>query len=284
MTDKNPFPGENNTGHIFDDDLRELKNPPPRWWMLGFWASVIFWIGYGILYPMWPGLEGYTQGILGWTQIKEYKEGLAEVDEKRAPYEQKIKGMTAAEILADDELSGYVVASGKVLFGDNCAPCHGSGGQGNPAYPVLADDDWLYGGAIETIEQSIALGRKGIMPAQSKLLSPSEIDQLANFVVGLSEGKTDPSGQELFQEKGCAACHGMEGKGIPALGSANLTDVIWRFEPGGVESARRTIAHGVNDMNDPLTHEAVMPKFGERLSAEDIKKLAVYVHKFGGGQ
>lgn len=285
MTDKNPFPGENNTGHIFDDDLRELKNPPPRWWMLTFWASLAFWIGYGILYPMWPGLEGFSKGLLGWTQIKEYEEGLAQVDQVRAPFEEQIKGKTAKEILADDGLAAYVVASGKVLFGDNCAACHGSGGQGNLGYPVLADDEWLYGGSIETIEQSISLGRKGIMTAHGKMLSPAEIDQLTSYVVGLSEAQGDPAGQRLFQEKGCIACHGMDGKGMPALGSVNLTDAIWRFEPGGIESARHTIAHGVNDATDTRTREAVMPKFGGgKLSADDIKKLAVYVHKFGGGQ
>ncbi len=285
MTDKNPFPGEDNTGHIFDDDLRELNNPPPRWWMLAFWASVIWWVAYGILYPMWPGISSYTKGTLGWTQMQEYHSAVAEVDAVRAPYEEKITAMKVKEILADDDLSAYVEASSKVLFGDNCAGCHGNGGQGNPGYPVLADDDWLYGGTVETIEQSILMGRRGIMTGHGKVLTKDEVDKLAQYTVNLSEGKEDPEGNQLFQNKGCIACHGPDGKGLQMLGSANLTDAVWRFEPGGFESARYTIMHGVNDATNPQTREAIMPKFGDgKLSNDDIKKLAVYVHKLGGGQ
>lgn len=284
MADNNPFPGENNTGHIWDDNIRELNNPIPRWWMLAFWASIAWWVGYVILYPAWPIGEEPTKGVLGWTAIGEFEEGMAEVETVRAKYEDQIKGMTAKQILADPGLTAYTVASAKVLFGDNCAACHGSGGQGGPGFPVIADDDWLYGGAVETIEQTITLGRKGVMPAQAKVATAEEIDKLANYVVGLSQGKEDPEGKALFMQKACMACHGMDAKGMAAMGSANLTDAVWRFAPGGVESARQTITHGVNDPNDPQSREAVMPSFKERLSANDIKKLAVYVYQLGGGQ
>jgi len=286
MADKNPFPGENNTGHIWDDNLRELANPPPRWWMIAFWASVLWWVVYGVLYPMIPVGDKPTKGVLGWTQMKEYNEGVAEVEAIRSQYEQKISAMSAKEILADANVSAYVTASAKVLYGDNCAACHAAGGAGNEGFPVLADNDWLYGGAIETIEQTITGGRKGIMPAHGKMLQASEIDALANYVVGLSEGKDDEAGKALFTQKGCIACHGMDGKGMQALGSANLTDKVWRFkEADQLASVKRTITHGVNDMTDPETREAVMPTFGGgKLSKDDIKKLAVYVHKFGGGQ
>lgn len=284
MTDKNPFPGENNTGHIWDDNLRELKNPPPNWWMTAFWVSVVWWIGYGIIYPMWPLANDYTRGVTGWTSIGEYKAALAEVEKIRAPYEQKIAGLTAKEILADDDLTKYVEASGKVLFGDNCSACHGNGGQGNVGYPVLADDDWLFGGTIEQIEQSITLGRKGVMTGHGASLSAEEIDQLAKYTVTLSEGGTDEAGAQLFQAKACFACHGMDGKGMAALGSANLTDGIWRFEPGGYESAKYTITHGVNFAGDDKTRNAEMPSFKDKLTADEIKKMAVYVYKFGGGK
>ena len=171
-----------------------------------------------------------------------------------------------------------------MLFGDNCAACHGSGGQGGPGFPVIIDDDWLYGGAVETIEQTITLGRKGVMPAQATLMSTEEIDKLANYVVGLSQGKEDPEGKVLFLQKACIACHGMDAKGIQAMGSANLTDAVWRFAPGGIESVKQTITHGVNFPSDPQTREAVMPSFKDRVSANDIKKLAVYVYQLGGGQ
>jgi cytochrome c oxidase cbb3-type subunit 3 len=285
MADKNPFPGENNTGHVWDGNLRELKNPPPRWWTIAFWASVIWWIGYSIIYPMWPIGQEATQGVTGWTQIKEYQEGLEQIEAVRAPYESRIDEMSAKEILADDELREYTRASSRVLFGDYCAACHGAGGAGGPNFPVLADDDWLYGGSVETIVQTLTNGRKGVMPSHGKVLSAEQIDQLAAYVVGLSEGKEDEAGKELYMSSGCLACHGMDAKGMQALGSANLTDAIWRFnESDRLASARYTITHGVNDPSDPKTREAVMPAFGERLSKDEIKKLAVYVHTLGGGQ
>lgn len=297
MAEHNPFPGENNTGHIWDDNLRELSNPPPRWWMLAFWASIIWWVAYGLIYPMWPTLDGYTKGLTGWTSMKEYQQGLDEIEAVRAQYEEQLQGMSAADILKDDGLSTYTVASAKVLFGDYCAACHGSGGQGNPGvsaesagFPVLADDDWLYGGSIEKIVETITLGRKGVMTAHGKILNEQEVSDLASYVVALSEGKetadmTAPSpGYNLFMQKGCIACHGMDGKGMQMLGSANLTDAIWRFEPGGLESAEYTIQYGVNDPTEPKAREAVMPSFKDRLSEDEIKKLAVYVYKFGGGQ
>ncbi len=280
MADNNPFPGENNTGHIWDDDLRELDNPPPRWWMIAFWASIIWWVTYGILYPMWPGMKGYTKGIMGWTQIKEYQEGVKEVEAVRAKYEEKIAAMSAKDILADEELKSYTIASAKVLFGDNCAACHGGGGQGGPGFPVLADDDWLYGGKIETIVQTITGGRKGVMTAHGKILKPEEIDSLAKAVLD-HKPTSDPN----FTAKGCIACHGPDGKGMQVLGSANLTDAIWRFkEDDQLASIKYTITHGVNDATDPKTRVAEMPAFGKRLSKDDIKKLAVYVHELGGGQ
>jgi cytochrome c oxidase cbb3-type subunit 3 len=285
MADNNPFPGENNTGHIWDDNLRELSNPPPRWWMIAFWASIIWWVVYGFLYPMWPtGIgDGFTKGIMGWTQMDEYQKGVDEVEAIRAKYETQIKDLSAKEILADPGLADYVVASAKVLFGDNCAACHGGGGQGNVGFPVLADDDWLYGGSIEKIQETVTMGRKGVMTAHGKLLTDAEIDSLAKAI---EAGK--PNDDPNFAQKACVACHGAEGEGMAVLGSANLTDGIFRFLPAEgetqLDSIKHTIKYGVNDPTDPKTREAVMPAFGERLSGDDIKKLAVFVHKFGGGE
>jgi len=301
MAENNPFPGENNTGHFWDGNLRELNNPPPRWWMIAFWASVIWWIGYAVLYPMWPMPyqpaegDGFTKGILGWTQMDEYQKGVEQVQAMRAQYEDQIKEMTAEQILADPGLTQYSIASAKVLYGDYCSACHGSGGQGNPGYPVLADDDWLYGGSTAKIKETILYGRKGAMTAHKDILSEAEIDQLSNFVVALSEGNATEEGWALYNAKGCNACHGAKADGVLAtlptgdivtVGAANLADGIWRFEPGGFESAKHTIMYGVNQAGVEGTRDAVMPAFAEsgKLGEQEIKKLVVYVHQLGGGQ
>lgn len=277
MSDKNNPYGAPDTGHVWDENLRELTNQPPKWWMLGFYASLAFVLAYVIIYPAIPLVNTHTPGLMGWTAVKEMKEGMAVIDERRSKYEQKLNGMSAAAIAADDDLSQYVTRSAKVLFGDNCAACHGAGGQGNANFPVLADDDWLYGGGIDAISTSITSGRQSMMPAGGNL-SDGDIDKLASAIVG-----GNVAGEPLFMEKGCFACHGADAKGNQMLGSANLTDKIWRFKAADqLASVKYTIKHGVNDPSDENTRDAVMPQFGgSKLSDTDIKKLAVYVYKLG---
>lgn len=272
------------TGHVWDENLRELTNQPPRWWMITLYLSGLFLVVYFVLYPAIPLVDSATRGVLDWTQMKRLADSTAEIEAVRAPWENKLKDKSAAAILADDELARYTVASAKVLFGDRCAPCHGTGGAGNPGYPVLADDDWLWGGSIETIEQTITQGRRGNMPAFGAMLSDEELNQLTGYMLSLSQGSEDVDGKALFNAKGCSGCHGMDGRGLQMLGAANLADGIWRFAPGTEKSIRHTIAHGVNVPGSDDTRQAVMPAFGPQLSATEIKKLAVYVHKLGGGQ
>lgn len=286
------------TGHVWDDDLADFTNQPPKWWMLGLTASAIWVVVYFTMYPAVPMAMNGTffegVGLPGsgkWTAIKELAEDQKVLDEYRGKWEDKLKGMTPAAILADDDMSKYALASGKVLFSDNCAACHGQNGVGTIQgakfamheqglmAPVLNDDDWLYGGTIDSIHETIANGRQGMMVAHKDMLSAQEIDTLANAVA-----KGEPTSTPLFAEKGCVACHGADGKGMQAMGSANLTDKIWRFD-GSVEGIKQTIAYGVNS-GDPKTRVAVMPNFtaAGKLSATEMKKLAVYVYKFGGGK
>ena len=279
MSDKsNPYSAPD-TGHVWDDTLRELTNQPPKWWMLGFYASLLLVLVYVIIYPAIPLVSSHTKGVTGWTAVKEYREDMAAINEKRAKYEDQLQGMSAAAILADADLTNYVQRSGKVLFGDNCAACHGTEGSGNQGFPVLNDDDWLYGGSIQAIEQTIIGGRTGSMPMHS--MSDEELNKLADAIMA---GK--PGDEPLFSAKGCFACHGADGKGMEALGSANLTDNIWRFTAADQrESVKYTITHGVNMPSDAQTRNAVMPKFGGgKLSDSEIRKLAVYVYKLGGGK
>lgn len=277
------------TGHEWDG-IRELTNPPPRWWMISFHAGWIFCIIYFILYPSIPLVNDYTRGILGWTQIKEFKEAVAENDAIKAPYLKQVAEMDGQALMADAGMRNFADSSAKAIFGDNCAACHGAGGQGAPGlFPNLSDDAWLYGGDFDTIVESITDGREGSMPAHIDMIDDAGINKLADFVIAASQGKATAEGLAHFNESGCADCHGENAAGgaINDLGSgaANLTDAIWRFG-STKEDILRTIRYGVNEdpADVPNTRIAIMPAFGEKLSPEAIKMLAVKVHQFGGGK
>ena len=286
--------GATTTGHVWDEDLADFTNQPPRWWMLGLAASAIWVVVYWLYYPSvpLPAANSYFKGVGNWSAIREMEADTGEVDAVRGKYENKLKDLTPAAILADNDLTEYVKRSGKVLFGDNCAGCHGTNGVGVKSKkdglfaPVLNDDDWLYGGKISDIHTTITGGRQGMMVAHHDTLSEQQIDDVAKYVIALSEGRGDSeaAGKAVFMSSDCVGCHGADAKGMQAMGSANLTDKIWRFD-GSLEGVKRTIAYGVNS-GDPKARIAIMPNFKEagKLSESDIKKLAVYVYKFGGGQ
>jgi cytochrome c oxidase cbb3-type subunit 3 len=286
MSDKHNAGDVQTTGHVWDDDLGDLTNQPPKWWMLGLTASAIWCVAYALYYPMIPVSSSsfFSKGLGNWTAITEMEADKGKVDEVRSKFENKLKDMTPAAILADRELTEYVTRSGKVLFGDNCAACHGQNGVGvrdkNALFaPILNDDDWLYGGKIDDIYTTLLQGRRGVMIAHKDTLSEAELDTLAKAVAAAK-----PTSTPLFTEKGCIACHGPEGKGMAAMGSPNLTDSVWRFD-SSVEGIKQTIKYGVNN-GDPKARESVMPSFkaAGKLSDVELKKLAVYVYKFGGGQ
>lgn len=302
MAHNNPWPDEGNTGHIWDEDIRELDNPPPLWWMLSFYAGFIMVIFYALYYPTIPltnEMGEHTKGMAEWTQINEYDEDFKVLKDWRvakfADKEEKLASMSVADIMKDDELKAYAVATSKMLFGDYCAACHAVGGAGNPSFPVLADDDWLWGGSISQIEASIKNGRIGNMPAKGMMgnLSDGEIDAVTDYVIALSEGKGGDAaysaGKVVYTKGMCLACHGPAGKPFAPAGAANLTDQVWRFSSDR-EAIRGVIANGVNVKKNGAyidgTHQAVMPAFKERLpNAEvNVKRLAVYVHSLGGGQ
>lgn len=275
------------TGHEWDG-IRELTNPPPRWWMIAFHASWIWCVVYFILYPAIPLVHESTKGILGWTQIKEFKQAVAENETVKAPFLMKVAAMDGQQLLADDGMRSFAESSAKAIFGDNCAGCHGAGGEGAPGlFPNLADDDWLFGGSMDTIIESITDGRLGNMPAHADMLSVDEVNQLTDTVLSLSEGKATPEQLAKFDEVGCSGCHGETGTGGAindnGSGASNLTDGIWRFDSSR-EGIMRTIRYGVNQEDVPETRVAIMPAFGEKLSPESIKMLAVKVHEFGGGK
>lgn len=290
---KNPYPGENNTGHFWDDDndIRELSNRPPRWYMWALYLGLIAIPIYAFYYPSIPWFGDHNKGSANWTQVVEMEESVKQLEDYRqakfADTEKAIAESTLEEIVLNDDLREYSIKTAKVLFGDNCAACHGAGGQGNDGFPVLADDDWVFGGTLAQINTTITHGKKGNMPAKGMLgnLSDPEMEKLADYVMDLSQGKANPAGQVLYMKGMCMACHGPTGK-PSAPTAANLTDGIWRFKADDQRaSVLRTIKHGVNKFGDANTQNAEMPAFGKSgvIDAVELKKLVVYVHQLGGG-
>lgn len=282
MADINPNRAPD-TGHEWDG-IRELTNAPPRWWSIAFILSFV-WVGlYAVIYPMIPLVNDFTRGVTGWTSIGEYKEAVAKYEAIRAPYVEKLNAMTAEQILKDPEMLNFANSYTKALFGDNCAACHGGNGQGMTGmFPVLLDDDWLYGGTVADITTTITDGRMGVMPAHNETLTEDQINVLADFVTALPKGQATQAGWDTFNAAGCFGCHGPEAKGNKYVGAANLTDNIWRFG-GSREDALRTIKFGVNQSHLENSRNAVMPSFGQKLSQNDIKLLTVKVWSLGGGQ
>jgi cytochrome c oxidase cbb3-type subunit 3 len=275
------------TGHEWDG-IKELNTPLPSWWLYVFYACIVWSIGYWIVYPAWPSLSGYTAGLFGYSTRATFSEQMREVAEARAVWTDRFQGQTVEQVAANPDLLNYSIAGGRAAFAVNCKPCHGAGGQGAPGYPVLADDDWIWGGDLASIEQTIRYGirnphessRQSEMPrfGVDGLLTADEIADAAAYVLTLSGGNVDAAaaerGKTLFAEQ-CAACHGEDGKGIAELGAPNLTDPIWLFGDGSRERLIAQIA-------DP--RQGVMPNWDGRLDDATIKMVTIYVHALGGGQ
>ncbi len=278
--------GTATTGHEWDG-IRELNTPLPRWWLWTFYLCIIWAVGYWILYPAWPLISNSTQGALGWHARAAVETDLKELRAQRGPMVTKLASASLPQIVANTQLLDFARAEGRVAFADNCAPCHGAGGGGAKGYPNLNDDDWLWGGKLAQIEQTIIhgarsgddKGHQGNMTAFGRdgILKPEQISQVADYVRSLSGLGVEPgadlaAGKKLFAAN-CAVCHGPDGKGKQELGSANLTDKIWLYG-SDKETIVQTITNG---------RGGVMPAWGERLSNPTIKALAVYVWTFGGG-
>jgi len=255
-----------------------------------FYVCIAFSVVWVLLFPAIPFGPGATTGLTGNTARERVANEIAEAASARAGINQRIVDADLDTIRGDPDLFTYALTGGEILFGDNCAPCHGVGGAGQLNYPVLADDAWLWGGSLDAIQQTIVYGvrnaeyeldaRFSLMPnfGTDQLLSGEEIDQVANYVVTLSgrepaDAGLAEAGAALFAEQ-CAACHGPNGGGMEALGAPNLTDAIWLYG--------REVADIRQQIWNP--QHGVMPGFVDRLAPEDIKMVSLYVHSLGGGQ
>lgn len=254
------------TGHVWDGDLREYNNPLPRWWLWLFVLSVVFSIGYLVLYP---GM-GNNQGSLGWTQQKQWAEMQAEQEKKAQAMLAQFTGRPIEELARDPA----ALKVGRNLFANNCSTCHGSDGGGATGFPNLTDRDWLWGGEAESIRTTIHEGRIGAMPGWEAVLGTAGVENVLAHVLSLSgrqsEAGNAAEGRTQF-ELLCAACHGADGRGQTALGAPNLTDKIW-LHGGSPETIRRLIAQGVNN---------AMPAQGDRLGDERVRLLSAYVLSLG---
>lgn len=275
------------TGHSWDG-IEEFNNPLPRWWLLTFYACIIWGIGYSIAYPAWPGVKSATAGLLGWSTRGNVQKEIDAVNEANAAINARLVSTELTEVSAQPDLNSYAVSAGAAVFKTWCAQCHGSGAAGAKGYPNLLDDDWLWGGSIEDIYFTVAHGvrnendedaRLSQMPAfgRDELLSPVEIDQVANYVMSLSGTPQDASmveaGSVVFADN-CASCHMEDGTGDRALGAPNLTDAIWLYG-GDFATIKETVTN---------SRGGVMPAWGLRLSDDQVRAAALYVHQLGGGE
>jgi cytochrome c oxidase cbb3-type subunit 3 len=249
------------TGHVWDDNLRELNNPLPRWWMWMFLLSCIFGLVYLVLFPglgSFPGVVGYsTDGAL--------MNSMTQANDELKPVYAKYVKMDIEQVAADPKAREM----GQRLFLNSCAQCHGSDAGGAKGFPNLTDGDWLYGGSPENIKTTLINGRAGVMPPFPQLDSKQIVD-VANYVRSLSGLPVDDSkaarGAEVFKAN-CVACHGADGKGNIALGAPNLTDKTWLY--GGSEATIvETLTKG---------RMAMMPSQDKVLSPEKIHLLTAYV-------
>ena len=256
--------------HRWDDDLVELNNPLPRWWLNLFYITLFFSIGYLALYP---GL-GTFKGLLGWTSTGQYEREIDIADAKYGPLFKKFQEMSVVAVADDPDARRM----GERLFVNYCATCHGSDARGARGFPNLRDNNWLYGGAPETIEQTILDGRSGVMPAWGAALGgDAGVADVAEYVFSLSGRNVDLAsaarGQEKFETM-CVACHGADGTGNQALGAPNLTDNIWLYGGSG-KQVMESIALG---------RTGVMPPHREFLGEDKVHLLAAYIYSLSTGQ
>ena len=255
-------------GHTFDG-IQEYDNPLPKWWFMLFVGTVIFAIGYLVLYPglgNWKGvLPGYEEG---WTGVNQWKKEMARADEQYGPLYAKFAAMPVAEVAKDEQ----ALKMGARLFASNCSVCHGSDAKGAYGFPNLTDHDWLYGGEADTIKTTIMGGRQAAMPAWKDILGEEGIKDVAGYVRSLSglknpEGIDLAVGQKTFATN-CAVCHGPEGKGVQAMGAPNLTDRTWLYGSGFAQ-VQQTLRHGRNGK---------MPAQKDLLGNDKVHLLAAYVY------
>jgi cytochrome c oxidase cbb3-type subunit 3 len=277
------------TGHQWDG-IEELNNPLPRWWVWVFYATIVWGIGYSVAYPAWPLITEATPGLLGASTRADVAVEIASFDAANAEIKAKLVAADMNAIGADPDLASFAERAGAAVFKTNCTTCHGSGAAGfeGKGYPNLLDDDWLWGGTMEDIHLTVTHGirnttdpdaRYSEMPkfGADELLDGTQIGQVVEHVLALSGQEHDAAlaaeGAVVFADN-CSACHAEDGSGDRAQGAPKLTDAIWLYG-GSREAITETVTYA---------RFGVMPDWNERLSEDEIRAVAYYVHSRGGGE
>jgi len=285
MSEKKNEKGFETTGHSWDG-IEEWNNPLPKWWVWVFCLTIIWGIWYTIAYPAWPLVERATAGYKEFSTRAQVAEDIAAVDAANAEINAKLAAADLTAIGDDAALNSYANNAGKAVFMTWCAQCHGSGAAGAKGYPNLLDDDWLWGGDIEAIHETISYGirneqsdmaRFSEMPKFGEILEEGEISQVVNYVMSLSGDANDASqvaaGETVFMDN-CAACHADDASGDIYQGAPNLKDAIWLYG-GDYDTLMETVTNA---------RYGVMPAWEGRLDEAEIRAVSAYVHQLGGGE
>ncbi len=279
--------GVETVGHEWDG-IEELNNPLPRWWLWSFYATIIFSIAYCVVYPAWPMIDKATAGTFGWTSRGQLDQEMKAEAARKAGLLAELDKASIEQIAADPRLRRAAIDGGRAAFKVNCIQCHGNGAAGSAGYPNLNDDDWLWGGDVATVHQTLVHGvrqpgddatRMSQMPAFGRdgILTPAQVQDVVSHVRVIS-AQEKPSGSsqrgaEIYAAN-CVACHGASGEGDRAFGAPKLSDAIWLY--GG---DRKALTQTVTN-----ARYGVMPSWGTRLDPVTVKMLATYVHSLGGGE
>jgi len=285
--EKDAISGQDTTGHEWDG-IKELNTPLPKWWLYVLFASIVWAIGQFVLYPSIPYGKGYFHGLLGYSSRGNVDAEVAKLVAQRKTSMDKIAALSFDQIKADPALLEVALTSGRITFAENCQPCHGAGGGGNPGFPALAAGAWLWGGTLADIQQTVTHGIRSPDPdaRQSAMLrfgadgvlKPAEIQSVADYVWATfyghpTSGQDVSAGAKIFADN-CVACHGDQGQGNRDVGGPKLASHIHLYPP-----TRDTIVNQVT-----LPHMGVMPNWGARLDPATIKAVTLYVHALGGGE
>lgn len=283
VKERDSYTGQATTGHEWNG-IKELNTAVPKAVWLFLTVTALFALAYWVLMPAWPLGRTYSRGLLGADVRQDVTAGLREAALRRSAWTARIGNDDFATIRTDSNLMKDVRETGHVLFGDNCAVCHGAGATGGPGFPSFLGTSWLWGGTPQAVFQTIRVGvnsdhpdsRVSQMPAFGRdgILDGPAIQNVVAYVRSLShpeiangpQAQRVAAGRDVFAAN-CSACHGENAKGSQEAGAPDLTDSFWLYG-GDDESVYRSVYGG---------RQGHMPTWEKRLTETDRKILTLYI-------